>query len=136
MQQNKQKFLSATIIGKPNSGKSTLTNRLIKEDLSIITPKVQTTRTIITGIITIKDTQLVLLDTPGIFNPKTSLEKAMVKCAYSSIRESMLVIFIIDSSRKITDDIKKIINNVLSVNKEIVFILNKIDLHTTSTITH
>ena len=62
-----KKSLSVCIIGKPNAGKSTLLNHIIGQKISIVTPKVQTTRSIITGIITLDDTQLVLFDTPGIF---------------------------------------------------------------------
>ena len=71
-----QKLLSVCIIGKPNAGKSTLLNKIIGQKISIVTPKVQTTRSIITGVITIENTQLILFDTPGIFNAKKKLEKA------------------------------------------------------------
>ena len=80
-----QKTISVCVIGKPNAGKSSLLNHVIGQKISIVTPKVQTTRSQITGIITIKDTQIIMLDTPGIFEPKKQLERAMVRCAWSSL---------------------------------------------------
>ena len=100
-----KKSISVCIVGKPNAGKSTLLNRIIGQKLSIVTPKVQTTRSIITGIVTLDDVQLVLFDTPGIFEPKRRLEKAMVRCAWSSLSSADMIVLIIDSSSKL-DDIK------------------------------
>ena len=97
----KQKFLTVAIVGKPNAGKSTLLNQMIGSKISIVTPKVQTTRTIITGIVTHGDTQLVFLDTPGIFEPKKKLEAEMVRCAWSSLNNVDKVALIIDSTKKI-----------------------------------
>ncbi len=123
-----QKTISIAIIGKPNAGKSSLLNKLIKHKLSIVTPKVQTTRTIITGIVTIKDTQIILLDTPGIFNPKKQLEKAMVRCAWSSLYSVDIVMLIIDSLRAIDDMTLEILQRLKQQNIKPVFLLNKIDL--------
>lgn len=123
-----KKFLSACIIGKPNAGKSTLLNRIIGEKISIVTPKVQTTRSIITGIVTLGQTQIVLFDTPGIFEPKKKLEKAMVRCAWSSLSSSDIVILIIDSSTKIDKISQEIVTRISSLRQKIVFLMNKIDL--------
>jgi len=123
-----QKFLSICIIGRPNAGKSTLLNIIIGQKISIVTPKVQTTRSIITGIVTIEDTQLILFDTPGIFEPKKKLEKAMVRCAWSSLNSADLIVLIIDSSTKLDDQTQKIIKRLRDLDKQIVFLLNKIDI--------
>ena len=96
MSENIKKSLSICIVGKPNAGKSTFLNHIIGEKISIVTPKVQTTRSIITGIITFDDVQLVLFDTPGIFKPKKKLERAMVRCAWSSLGSADMIALIID----------------------------------------
>lgn len=126
--QQNNKFLTVCIIGKPNAGKSTLLNRLIGQKISIVTPKVQTTRTIITGIVTHDDVQLVLLDTPGIFQPEKRLEKAMVRCAWSSINGTDMVALIIDSSKKLDTITKNIITRIRELGVNLVFLLNKCDL--------
>ncbi|AAU03506.1 GTPase Era [Rickettsia typhi] len=123
-----QKTISVCIIGRPNSGKSTLLNRIIGEKLSIVTPKVQTTRSIITGIITLKDTQIILYDTPGIFEPKGMLEKAMVRCAWSSLYSADLVLSIIDSLKPLDDMAHNILNQFCLLNIVPIFLLNKIDI--------
>jgi GTP-binding protein Era len=123
-----KKFLSVCIVGKPNAGKSTLLNRLIGQKISIVTPKVQTTRSIITGIVTINDTQLVLFDTPGIFEPKKKLERAMVRCAWSSLGSADIIVLIIDSSAKLDSFMQEIIKQVNSAGKKTVFLMNKIDI--------
>lgn len=123
-----KKSLSICIIGKPNAGKSTLLNHIIGQKISIVTPKVQTTRSIITGIVTLGDTQLVLFDTPGIFEPKKKLEKAMVRCAWSSLNSANIIVLIVDSSTKLDDITKEIVRRINSLGRKIVFLLNKIDL--------
>ncbi|XVN40685.1 MAG: GTPase Era [Rickettsia endosymbiont of Argas persicus] len=122
-----QKTISVCIIGRPNSGKSTLLNRIIGEKLSIVTPKVQTTRSIITGIITLKDTQIILYDTPGIFEPKGTLEKAMVRCAWSSLHSADIVMLIINSLKPLDSITHDILNKLRSLNVVPVILLNKID---------
>lgn len=122
------KLLSVCIIGKPNAGKSTLTNVLLGEKLSIVSPKVQTTRSIITGIVTLDDTQIILFDTPGIFEAKRRLEKAMVRCAWSSLSGADLIAIIIDGSEKLDQNLKVIIERVIQGNKKIIFLINKIDI--------
>lgn len=130
MTENIKKSLSLCIVGKPNAGKSTLLNQIIGEKISIVTPKVQTTRSIITGIVTFEDVQLVLFDTPGIFEPKKKLEKAMVRCAWSSLGSADMIVLIIDGSMKIDESIKDIIYRISDTGKPITFLLNKTDLKT------
>lgn len=128
MESDLRKSLSVCIIGKPNAGKSTLLNHIIGQKISIVTPKVQTTRSIITGIITIDDVQLVLFDTPGIFEPKKKLEKAMVRCAWSSLNSADIIVLIVDSSTKLDDMMQEIVKRISTLGKPIVFLMNKIDL--------
>jgi GTP-binding protein Era len=121
------KCSTISIIGKPNAGKSTLLNRIIGQKIAIVTPKVQTTRSMITGILTKNDTQLIFIDTPGIFNPKKKLEKAMVRCAWSSIVGVDHVIFLIDSTEGMTDDIKEILQRLKEKKIDPIIVLNKSD---------
>ncbi|WP_341793429.1 MULTISPECIES: GTPase Era [unclassified Rickettsia] len=128
MTKQAQKTISVCIIGRPNSGKSTLLNKLIGQKISIVTPKVQTTRSIITGIVTIKDTQIILYDTPGIFEPKSRLEKAMVRCAWSSLHSADIVMLIIDSLKPLDKITLEILKKLSSLKITPVFLLNKIDV--------
>lgn len=125
-----QKNLTISLIGKPNAGKSTLLNKLIGQKISIVTPKVQTTRTIITGITTIKDTQLIFYDTPGIFSAKRTLEKAMIRSAWSSVNEVDIVALLINISKKspIDNDTLNILRNLESMNIKPIILLNKVDI--------
>lgn len=132
---HQQKTVSICIIGKPNAGKSSLLNCLINQKISIVTPKVQTTRSIITGVITVEDTQIIILDTPGIFEPKKQLEKAMVKCAWSSLYSADIVALIIDSTKALTQIDNVIFERLKSQAITPLFLLNKIDL-ASSEITH
>lgn len=130
MERTQQKTISLAIIGKPNAGKSSLLNKLIGQKISIVTPKVQTTRSIITGIVTLKNTQLIILDTPGIFQPKKKLEKAMVRCAWSSLHSADIILLIIDSTKPIDDATIKILEKLHHLKIKVVFLLNKIDVPT------
>lgn len=124
----KQKCTTICIIGKPNAGKSTLLNRLIGQKIAIVTPKVQTTRSSITGVITEGDTQLIFIDTPGIFNPKKRLEKAMVRCAWSSISGVDHVILLIDALKGLTSDIREILKHLEEKQIKPLIVLNKVDI--------
>lgn len=126
-----QKTAAIAIIGKPNAGKSTLFNYLMGYKLSIVTPKVQTTRSQLRGIITDDETQLIFLDTPGIFDPNKTLERAMVRAAWSSIIGADFVLFIIDSSNKKLDTKNKVIcERLKQQNVTPIILLNKQDLVT------
>lgn len=117
-----------SIIGKPNAGKSTLLNRLINYKISIVTPKVQTTRSMIKGIVTNGDTQFVFIDTPGIFEPKKNLEKAMVRCAWSSIIGADIVMLLIDTRDELSEFQMKMIDRLKKADVNLIILLNKIDL--------
>lgn len=128
----KQKCATICIIGKPNAGKSTLLNYLIGQKIAIVTPKVQTTRSSITGIITEDDTQLIFIDTPGIFSPKKRLEKAMVRCAWSSIAGVDHVILLVDALKGMTEDIQEILGRLEEKGISPLLVLNKVDIKTAS----
>jgi GTP-binding protein Era len=131
--ENTKKSLHVAIIGKPNAGKSTLLNFLVGQKIAIVTPKVQTTRSSITGIITKGNTQLVLIDTPGIFNARSSLERAMVRCAWSNIVGTDIVIFLMDAYKEFDDESISIIDKVSSHNVPMIFVINKTDLKNAKT---
>src|SRR6201985_2463047 len=87
------------VLGAPNAGKSTLVNALVGTKVSIVSPKVQTTRTIVRGIAMFGATQVVFLDTPGIFLPKKRLERAMVAAAWSSAGDAEVILLVVDAAR-------------------------------------
>ena len=122
-----KKCAQICIIGKPNAGKSTLLNSLIGQKIAITTHKVQTTRSLLTGILTKDDTQLIFIDTPGIFIPKKSLEKSMVRAAWSSLMGSDFICLIIDSSKAIDEEMLNIFDILTTKNINFIVLLNKID---------
>jgi GTP-binding protein Era len=123
-----QKFGVVALIGAPNAGKSTLLNQIMGTKVSIVCHKVQTTRCRIAGIFTQDSTQIVLLDTPGIFKAKTRFERAMVTAAWEAAFEADDIIFIIDASKSIqkTDAIH-ILQKLQKAEKKFILVLNKID---------
>jgi len=125
-----QKFGIISLVGAPNAGKSTLTNALLGQKISIVSPKVQTTRNVIKAILVEGETQLVLLDTPGVFLPRSDkiLERLIVKSAWQGIRDSHFVCFLIDAERGLDAENIRIINEIKKDNFTPAIILNKIDL--------
>lgn len=116
------------LLGAPNAGKSTLLNQMVGSKVSIVSPKVQTTRFRVLGIVLHETTQLVFVDTPGIFAPKKRLEKAMVAAAWSGAGDADEVAVLVDVSRKINDDTRTIIAGLEKTGRSAVLILNKVDL--------
>ena len=121
------------LVGIPNSGKSTLINKLVGRKISIVSHKVQTTRFCIRGICNFNLTnklksQIIFIDTPGIFLPKRRLEKAMVTAAWSELNFTDKVIFIHDVLKKIDNNTKEIIEKIFKIKPDIILVLNKIDL--------
>ena len=118
-----------SLIGPPNAGKSTLMNTLVGQKVSIVTPKVQTTRSRIRGIAMHDDAQVVFVDTPGIFVPKRRLDRAMVNAAWQGADDSDLVVLVHDVARsKVDDDTARIVEALAKDNIKAVLVLNKIDL--------
>ena len=118
-----------SLIGPPNAGKSTLMNTLVGQKVSIVTPKVQTTRSRIRGIAMHGDAQVVFVDTPGIFVPKRRLDRAMVNAAWQGADDSDLVVLVHDVARsKIDDDTDRIVEALAKDKINAVLVLNKIDL--------
>lgn len=132
----------AAIIGAPNAGKSTLTNRLVGTKVAIVTHKVQTTRFPVRGVAQLDGTQIVLVDTPGIFAAKRRLDRAMVKAAWSGAEDADAIVHLIDASawvaertgkvdgaqKKSLEDDRRVIEQLQQSCRKAFLALNKIDL--------
>ena len=117
------------IIGNPNVGKSTLINKLVGEQLSIITSKVQTTRHRILGIVNGDNFQLVFSDTPGIIKPAYSLQKSMMDFVKEAIDDADIILYVIEMGEKINVE-KKLHQKFVDGTIPVIFLINKIDLST------
>jgi GTP-binding protein Era len=115
------------LIGAPNAGKSTLVNRVVGGKISIVTPKPQTTRTRVTGIAMRGQTQIVFLDTPGVFAPKKRLDRAMVAAAWVGAESADIIAVLVDASRPLSDDTRRILESLKSEGRKAILVLNKID---------
>jgi GTPase len=116
------------LLGAPNAGKSTLLNQLIGAKVSIVSPKVQTTRSRILGIAIEGAAQLIFVDTPGIFAAKRRLERAMVAAAWAGAADADVVVVLVDAARGIDEDTRRIIDGLKSAGRRAVLALNKVDL--------
>ena len=116
------------LIGAPNAGKSTLINALVGSKVAIVTPKVQTTRTLLRGIAMEGEAQLVFIDTPGIFAPRRRLDRAMVTTAWSGAHDADIVAVLIDAKKGLDDDAEALLEKLDEVRQPKVLILNKVDL--------
>ena len=123
-----KKNITIGIIGPTNSGKSTLLNNIIGEKLAIVTHKSQTTRSAFKGIKIIDNTQMVFIDTPGIFDAKTKFEKAMLENAYNILNDVDLIYLLIDCKKSINDLDINFLKSIKILEEKIFLILNKIDL--------
>ena len=131
----------AAIIGAPNAGKSTLTNRLVGAKVSIVTQKVQTTRFPVRGVAIAGDAQIVLVDTPGIFQPRRRLDRAMIRAAWGGAEDAEVIVHLVDSvaelaaatkegrpaDRKAAQDVETIVEGLKASRKKAILALNKID---------
>ena len=116
------------LIGAPNAGKSTLLNTLVGTKVAIVSPKVQTTRSRVLGIATEGATQIVFVDTPGIFKPRRRLDRAMVAAAWAGAAEGDLVLLLVDSSLKgVREESRAIVEKLAQTQRKAILILNKID---------
>ena len=117
------------VIGSPNAGKSTLINHFIGQKVTIVTRKVQTTRSVIRGICIHKESQLVFSDTPGIFEPKRRLDRAMVEAAWGSSSDADIILFLYDARKSgIDNETNKILDELGQSRKKKILVLNKVDL--------
>lgn len=116
------------LIGAPNAGKSTLLNALVGTKVSIVTHKVQTTRTTVRGIAMTDTTQIIFVDTPGIFEPKRRLDRAMVGSAWRGAADADIVALLIDAQRGLDPNTREILGKLGEVRQPKVLLLNKIDL--------
>ena len=116
------------LIGAPNVGKSTLVNALVGAKISIVTPKVQTTRALIRGIAIDGEAQLVFVDTPGIFVPRRRLDRAMIGSAWGSAHEADVVALLVDAGKGVYDDDEVILKRLDDIGAPKVLVLNKVDL--------
>jgi GTP-binding protein Era len=118
------------IVGAPNAGKSTLMNRLTGAKLSIVSPKAQTTRFRVLGILMRAESQVLLVDTPGIFRPKRKLDRAMVAAAWTGAADADLAMLLVDARSGLRDDVREIAERLGASGRRCWLVLNKIDLVT------
>lgn len=115
------------ILGQPNVGKSTLLNAILKEKVSIVSPKPQTTRDKILGIYNDSESQIVFIDTPGIHSSHNKLDDYMNKAITSAKNDVDIIIYVIDGSKKITDNIIETLNKYTKNVKNVILVVNKVD---------
>jgi len=116
------------VVGVPNAGKSTLVNALVGQKIAIVTPKAQTTRTRLMGIAILGEAQILLVDTPGIFEPKRRLDRAMVAAAWGSAQDADLIALAIDASGGMTRGVGALLDRLRERAEPKILILNKVDL--------
>ncbi|WP_286760245.1 MULTISPECIES: GTPase Era [Sulfitobacter] len=117
------------LIGEPNAGKSTLLNRMVGAKVSIVTHKVQTTRARIRGVAMEGESQLVFVDTPGLFQPRRRLDRAMVAAAWGGAADADIVILLIEANRGITEGVERILEGLADIGqgRKVALAINKID---------
>ncbi|MBV1833218.1 GTPase Era [Novacetimonas pomaceti] len=116
------------IVGAPNAGKSTLLNRMAGTKLSIVSPKAQTTRFRVLGILMRHHAQILLVDTPGIFRPRRMLDRAMVAAAWTGAEDADITLLIVDARAGLTDSVREIIAELAQRKRRVWLVLNKTDL--------
>ena len=117
-----------TILGAPNAGKSTLVNALVGQKVAITSPKAQTTRTRLMGIALDGDTQIILIDTPGIFAPRRRLDRAMVSAAWNGAEQADCIALIVDARAGLRADIEPLVERLRPRPERKLLILNKVDI--------
>ena len=115
------------VIGAPNAGKSTLVNALVGSKVTIVSHKVQTTRVPVRGIAMEGKSQLVFIDTPGIFTPKRRLDKAMVEAAWGGTQDADVVVLMVDAAKGLSEDVNRILDHLKDARGKRFLVLNKID---------
>ncbi|HPF46928.1 MAG: GTPase Era [Alphaproteobacteria bacterium] len=116
------------LIGAPNAGKSTLLNSLVGSKIAIVTHKVQTTRSRLVGVAVYGQSQMIFVDTPGIFQPRKRLERAMVAAAWEGANDADVIVLLVDSTKKLDDSTRMIAEGLKESKKKKILALNKIDI--------
>lgn len=118
------------LIGEPNAGKSTLTNRMVGAKVSIVTHKVQTTRARIRGVAIEADSQIVFVDTPGLFQPRRRLDRAMVAAAWGGAADADVIVLMVEAHRGITEGVQRILEGLEEIGqgRKVALAINKIDM--------
>jgi GTP-binding protein Era len=116
------------VVGAPNAGKSTLVNALVGQKVAIVTPKAQTTRTRLMGIAIAGESQVLLVDTPGIFEPKRRLDRAMVAAVWEGAQDADLIALVIDAAKGINRGIEDIVGRLKDRREAKLLVLNKVDI--------
>lgn len=128
MTENQTRAGFVAVIGVPNAGKSTLVNALVGQKVAIVSPKAQTTRARLMGIAIEDHAQILLVDTPGIFEPRRRLDRAMVAAAWTGAKDADLILLVIDAAAGHNRDAERIIASLKDRRQQLFVILNKIDL--------
>lgn len=123
-----QRCGTVAVLGAPNAGKSTLVNALVGQKVAIVSPKAQTTRARLMGIAIAAESQLLLVDTPGIFTPNRRLDRAMVKAAWDGAADADRVVLVVDSAAKLGARVEQVLEGVESRTEPKVLVLNKVDI--------
>jgi GTP-binding protein Era len=116
-----------SVLGSPNAGKSTLVNRMVGAKVSIVSPKVQTTRIRVRGVALHENIQIVYVDTPGIFVPKRRLDRAMVDAAWGGAADADAIILLVDSRKGVDADTRRIVEGLNKRKSTVTLVLNKVD---------
>lgn len=128
MSENQTRAGFVAVIGAPNAGKSTLVNSLVGQKVAIVSPKAQTTRARLMGIAIQDHSQILLVDTPGIFEPRRRLDRAMVSAAWTGAQDADLILLVIDAAAGANREVEKIIGSLKDRTQPLFVVLNKIDL--------
>lgn len=124
----------AAFVGAPNAGKSTLLNRMTGAKLSIVSPKAQTTRFRVLGVVMRGESQILLVDTPGIFKPRRKLDRAMVTAAWTGAQDADIAVLLIDARAGLRDEVRAVIEALAKQKRRVWLVLNKTDLVTPDTL--
>jgi len=116
------------VVGAPNAGKSTIVNALVGQKVAIVSPKAQTTRTRLMGVAMDGETQIVLIDTPGIFAPTRRLDRAMVAAAWNSLDQAEAILVMIDAAAKLGERAERVLQGIEGRREKKFLVLNKVDL--------
>jgi GTPase len=123
-----ERFGTVAVVGAPNAGKSTLVNALVGQKVAIVTPKAQTTRTRLMGIALLGESQILLIDTPGIFEPRRRLDRAMVAAAWGSAQDADLIALVVDAEKGLTRGVGEMADKLRERREPKILVLNKVDV--------